>query len=109
MAKTKKPRPNVWSKDYAPYGTTTKRGNSDQWRAAYEERMMGHDEAVAVLDDDNPYVILGIPQGSDKDTVKSAYRKLVMTECKDAFSLNPNPDVVERFKKIHAAYSILMN
>jgi len=98
-------RPSIFDKGYAPYGTTNVKGSPEQWRAAYEERMMGHDEAVAVLDKDNPYIILGLAQGADKDAVKKAFR---------VFSLKWHPDVNKAdnaesmFKKGHAAYSLLM-
>lgn len=105
--KAKKPRRNPWDSDYAPYGMADHKGSPDEWRAAYEHRMLGHDEAVAVLDKENPYTILGLAQGASKDDVKKAYRRLVMTQCKDAFSLTPDPAQVELFKKYHAAYSLV--
>jgi DnaJ-class molecular chaperone len=104
MARTKKPRPSIFDKDYAPYGRA-KPGNSDEWRSNYEQRMYGHDEAVQILGEDNPYAVLGLRQGATKDEVKSAYRKIVASECREAFGLNPDPAQVERFKKVHAAYS----
>ncbi len=70
--------------------------------------MLGEEEAVAVLDKDNPYVLLGLQQGADHAAVKAAYRKIVMSELSAAFGLNPDPVIVERFKKVHAAYSFLM-
>lgn len=70
--------------------------------------MLGHEEAATILGDDNPYSILGLAQGANKDAVKAAYRKIVMAECTAAFGLNPDPKVVERFKAVHAAYSFLM-
>lgn len=105
MNRTPKPKRNVFARDYAPYGTTDVRGNPDQWRSAFEERMMGEEEAVAVLDKDNPYTVLGLARGADKDAVKRAFR---------AYSLKWHPDVckeanaAEMFKKGHAAYSLLM-
>lgn len=103
MAKAK--RSKVWDSDYAPYGHTAQRGSPEQWRSAYEERMMGIDEAVVVLDKDNPYTVLGLQQGADKDAVKKAFRAYSMKwhpdVCKDA-------DAADKFKKGHAAYSFLM-
>jgi len=75
------------------------------WRAAYEERMMGIDEAVVVLKNDDPYTVLGLSQGADKVAIKKAFR---------LFSLKWHPDVNKAndaeamFKKGHAAYSLLM-
>lgn len=104
--KSTNPRPSIFTPGYAPYGRG-KPGNPDEWRGSYEQRMYGHDEAVAVLDKDNPYTVLGLQQGADVATVKATYRKIVMTECKDAFGLTPDAAQVERFKKVHAAYSFL--
>lgn len=103
--KSAKPRPNVFAKDYAPYGTTTQRGNPDDWRKAYEHRMMGEEEAVAVLDKDNPYTVLGLSQGADKDAVKKAFRVYSMKWHPDVCK---EPNAAEMFKKGHAAYSLLM-
>lgn len=100
-----KKRSRIFDKDYAPYGHATTVGSPEQWRKAYEDRMMGEEEAVAVLDKDNPYSILGLSHGADKAAVKTAFR---------AYSLKWHPDVckeanaAEMFKKGHAAYSQLM-
>lgn len=103
----KKPRKNPFDPDYAPYGHAAARGSPSDWKAAYEYRMLGEEEALNVLDKDNPSVVLGIAPGADAATIKKAYRHIVTTECKDAFSINPDAKAVERFKKVHAAYSFL--
>ena len=103
--KSNKPKVDPFDPTYAPYGTTTQRGNPAAWKAAYEERMMNEDEAVAVLDKDSPYTVLGLSIGADKDAIKKAYRAYSMKwhpdVCKDA-------DAADKFKKGHAAYSFLM-
>ena len=66
---------------------------------------MGHDEAVSVLDKDNPYSILGLAQGADKDAVKKAFRAYSLKWHPD---VNKAPDAEAMFKKGHAAYSLLM-
>jgi len=107
MAGTKsdKPkRPSIFDPNHAPYGRSAP-GNEYEWRGSYEQRMYDHDASIAILGQDNPYSILGLKQGASKAEVKAAYRKIVATECKDAFSLIPDPAQVERFKKVHAAYS----
>lgn len=100
-----KKRSRAFDKDYAPYGTTTVKGSPEMWRASYEERMMGHDEAVAVLDKDNPYTVLGLAQGAGKDVVKKAFRVFSLKWHPD---INKAPDAEAMFKKGHAAYSLLM-
>lgn len=100
--KSATPRPKPWDKNYFPYGKTDVRGDPAQWRAAYEQRMMGEDEAIAVLDKDNPYTVLGLSQGADNTAVKNAWRQ---------YAMKHHPDVggdAEVFKKGLAAYSFLM-
>jgi curved DNA-binding protein CbpA len=64
--------------------------------------MMGEEEAVAVLDKDNPYTVLGLQQGADAAAVKSAWRQ---------FAMKNHPDIggdEAVFKKGLAAYSLLV-
>jgi DnaJ-class molecular chaperone len=99
MAKGK--RSKVWDSDYAPYGHAEKKGNPTEWREAYNARMMGEEEAVAVLDKDNPYNVLGLQQGADAAAVKTAWRQ---------FAMKNHPDHggnETTFKKGLAAYSLL--
>lgn len=99
MAKRKS---RVWDSDYAPYGHAEKKGNPTEWRDAYKTRMMGEEEAVAVLDKDNPYTLLDLEQGSDKAAIKTAWRKYAMKHHPD------HGGDEEVFKKGFAAYSLLM-
>lgn len=93
---------NPFSPDYAPYGTYKgEPGSPDQWKSAYDTRM-GSQEAKTHLADDSPYIILGIEEGSSWAQIKAAYRKLVFTVHPD------HGGTSEAFKKVHAAYSILM-
>ncbi len=101
----KKAKKNVWSSDYKPYGTYKgERGNPDQWKDAYEQRM-GSNEAQNILrgDKDSAYAILGIPENcQDTGKIKVAYRKMVMIH-------HPDKGGTEfEFKRVHAAYSWLM-
>lgn len=98
MAKRKS---RVWDDDFAPYGHAEKKGNPTEWREAYNTRMMGEEEAVAVLDKDNPYNVLGLQQGADTAAVKTAWRQ---------FAMKNHPDHggdEATFKKGLAAYSLL--
>lgn len=100
--KATKPKRNVFAKDYAPYGHAKAPGSPDEWRKSYEARMLGEEEAIAVLDNDNPYTVLGLAQGADKDSVKAAWRQ---------YAMKHHPDKggdEEVFKKGLAAYSLLM-
>lgn len=101
MKVPKKPRVNPFSRDYAPYGHAKVKGNPDDWRKAYEDRMMDENEAIAVLDQDNPYVVLGLAQGADAAAVKTAWRQ---------FAMKNHPDKggdAATFQKGFAAYSHL--
>ena len=56
---------------------------------------------------ENPYDILGVSPGADKDEVKKAYRKKARENHPD---LNPNdPDAAKRMNKINEAYDRIMN
>ena len=97
----KKRRNNPFDPQYAPYGHAEKKGNPTEWREAYNARMMGEEEAVAVLDKDNPYNVLGLQQGADAAAVKTAWRQ---------FAMKNHPDHggnETTFKKGLAAYSLL--
>lgn len=96
---------NIFDPNYAPYGKSETRGNRKQWRESFEYRMMDEDEAVATLDTNNPYTILGLTQGAGKDEVKSAFRIYAKKWHPDH---NSSDDAEEMFKKGHAAYSVLM-
>lgn len=94
-------RNNPFDPQYAPYGHAEKKGNPTEWRKAYETRMMGEAEAVAVLDKDNPYNVLGLQQGADAAAVKTAWR---------TYAMKHHPDHggdEATFKKGLAAYSLL--
>jgi hypothetical protein len=48
--------------------------------------------------------VLGIPVGSDRETVTSAYRRLARATHPD---VSPNPDAAERFATVTAAYRLV--
>lgn len=101
---------SVWDSDYnaKKYGTGTP-GNPSQWRQAYEQRMSG-EEALDVLQGSGDGLavsraLLGIDAQVylTVDTIKSAYRRKAM---------ETHPDQggdEEAYKKVHAAYSLLMD
>lgn len=103
--KSKKPRPNPFDADYAPYGAPKGgvKGDTDVWAAHFKARFT-EAEIKEYLGDDNPWQVLGIAVGSDAATIKSAYRKR-------AFETHPdrNPDKGDKeFLKVQAAYEQLM-
>ena len=99
------------------YGEPDAPGTPAQWKAAYED-VMGRAEAEEVLSgskrrgspEQKARTILRITiETLTVDAVKKAYRKIAMTECKEAFGLNPPKEIEALFKEIHAAYSLLMD
>ena len=48
--------------------------------------------------------VLGIPAGSDRETVTSAYRRLARATHPD---VSPDPDAAERFAAVLAAYRLV--
>lgn len=105
-AKTRKPRPNVWAKDYAPYGAPPPgiKGDPDSWASAFRQRV-GEDAAVVeeILGSDDPWSILGVSKGASAEDIKRAYRKRSMATHPD---LNPGK-TQDEFEKVQAAYEQL--
>ena len=80
-------------------------GNARQWKNSFHKRM-DPDEAKSILNEDDPWEILGIKPFSGKSIIKVAYRNLAMKWHPDK---NPHQIdlATEMMKKINAAYSIL--
>lgn len=98
---------NPFDPDYAPYGTYEgEPGNPDQWKAAFEAKMNA-DEAKGYLGSD-PYLmavkLLQIPANKPltAELVRRQYRKLAMKAHPDQGGSE------EKFKELHAAYSLLL-
>lgn len=90
---------------YKTYDTSEGFGSPDEWKQAFNKRMSMED-AVKILDDDDPYTILGVAMGDMFDVVKKAFRKLAMK-----FHPDKNPgkekEMNEKMRKIIAAYTII--
>lgn len=57
----------------------------------------------------NPYEVLGVPQGASEDEIKHAYRELVKKYHPDQYVNNPLKDLAEeKLKEINEAYDYLM-
>lgn len=58
----------------------------------------------------NPYKVLGVPEGADKETIRKAYYELVKKYHPDQYANNPLSDLAqEKMKEINQAYDMLMN
>jgi len=95
-----------WKDNYKRYDPATEGyGNPKEWKRTFNRRL-NPDEANQILQDDDPYFILGVPNPSTKKVIKKAYYDMAMKWHPDK-----NPDNIdqatEMMKKINAAYSIL--
>jgi len=104
--KNKKPRPNVWSNSYKPYGEPPPgiKGNPDDWAEAFRNRVNAGSFVIEeILGSDDPWSILGVAKNASKEEIKKAYRKRSMETHPD---IHPDKDQSE-FEKIQAAYEKL--
>lgn len=80
-------------------------GNPHQWKRDFFKRMTP-DEATRILNEDDPYEILGLKRKSTKSEIKKAYYKMALKWHPDR-----NPENVEfatkMMQKINAAYYLL--
>ena len=101
-----KPRkPGIFDKDYEyPQYNPDELGygNPDEWRRAFNVKM-GYEEAVEIMGEKDPYVILGISQDATIAEIKKAYRKKDFETHPDTTGRNSD----EEFKEVGAAYEIL--
>lgn len=58
----------------------------------------------------DPYEVLGVPRGSDREKVKSAYRELAKKYHPDQYSGSPLEDLAkEKMQEINEAYDAIMS
>jgi DnaJ-class molecular chaperone len=94
---------SIWDKDYAPYGTNEgPRGDSSEWKRVFREAM-GLDEAVRIVDKNDPFVILGLAVTASLGEIKKAFRAIVKKAHPDGGGDE------EAFRKVYAAYTVLKN
>ena len=57
----------------------------------------------------NPYEVLGIPEGTDSEGIRRAYKELVKKYHPDQYQNNPLSDLAEeKLKEINEAYDYLI-
>jgi len=104
LSKPRKKKKRGFLDGYETYNPETEGyGNPDQWREAFRVRM-GHEEAVQVLGDDDPYSILGITRTNDAEAIKKAYRKMALKWHPDRHPDSEKEAAAEEFKRVQAAY-----
>lgn len=90
---------------YKTYDTSDGYGSPRSWKYWFN-RKITMDEAIDILQEDDPYTILNVSFESSIDEIKASYRKLAMQWHPDK-----NPDnndyCTEMMKKINAAYHYL--
>ncbi len=92
---------------YKTYDTSEGFGFPSQWQESFNKRMSMED-AKLIMNEDDPYVILGVQRGDVIDVVKKAFRKMAMK-----FHPDKNPglekEMNEKMQKIIAAYTIIID
>lgn len=91
--------------DYKTYDTSNGFGNANEWKRTFKKRI-SPDEAKHILQEDDPWAILGINANSSKSDIKKAYRALALKWHPDK-NLNNIAFSTEMMKKINAAYNLL--
>lgn len=106
MKKSSKPRVNPFSGN--PYGTYEgHRGSAKEWKSAFGEAI-DPEEAKRIIQDNSPWAILGIDIDSPVEIIKKAYRKLAFEFHPDRHSIEKKEWAEEQFKRVQAAYSLLV-
>jgi len=101
-----KKRQSVFDPDYAPYGTYKgPKGSPDEWKQAFREMFGSVEEAQEALGKDHPLNILGLNLGATIEQIKAAFRKMALKFHPDK---NKDPEAPSMFRKICAAYKVLM-
>ena len=79
-------------------------GSPFDWKREFFKRI-SPDEATRILNEEDPYEILGIKRNATRGQIRSAYYKKAMEWHPDR---NPDKALAEEMmKKINAAYSLL--
>jgi len=91
---------------YKTYDDSYGHGSADEWKRIFRLRM-GIDEAKALIHDDNPLTILDLPKNPTKSQIKKAFRRKALEWHPDRNKDNEK-EATDRFRKIHAAYVLLL-
>lgn len=82
-------------------------GNASEWKRNFSSRM-SNEEAEVVLENEDPWTILGINHSASKSEIKGAFYHMAMYWHPDV-SPEPVDIATKMMQKINAAYSLLTN
>jgi DnaJ-class molecular chaperone len=88
---------------YRTYDTSAGFGNAQEWSDSFYQRI-GYENALQVVGENDPYIILDIPKDSLWGDIVTAYRRMAKKWHPDR---NKEENAVEMMKKINAAFEIL--
>jgi len=71
-------------------------------------RMVDPTKKVFEMDEEDPYMVLDVPRGSDKNTITKAYRKLARRWHPDKVPESEREQAVYEFRRAHQAYENLL-
>ena len=80
-------------------------GNSNQWKKQFQNRM-SQEEAEEVIEDDDPWSILGVARNATFEEIRKAFYAKAMHWHPDV-SHEPVESATKMMQKINAAYSLL--
>jgi DnaJ-class molecular chaperone len=80
-------------------------GNSFEWKRHFRQRM-SKEEAEAIIENDDPWELLGIKHGANAEDIKRAFWHQAMYWHPDV-SHEPKEKATKMMQKINAAYSLL--
>lgn len=82
-------------------------GNSREWKNQFQSRM-SKEEAEGVIEDEDPWMILGITRNCTHDEIRRAFYTKAMYWHPDV-SYEPPEKATKMMQKLNAAYSLLLH
>ena len=96
---------NPFLDNYKTYDDSQGYGTPKEWKKEFFKRM-NPDEVFRILNEDDPYSILGINERSTKTEIKKAFYKMAMKWHPDKNPENKT-EAEKMMKRINAVYSVI--